>query len=314
MIPGIVVSILLAGLLPAGVSGAADLRWLQHAVIFGVFLLQGLSLDLKQLESWREHARLVLLVLAGNFILLPAIGFGLHLWMPGPPPLLLGLFFLSVLPTTITSAVAIATDNGGDRLMALFGTALSNLASVFVTPAMVSLLLSGGEHNGGGDLWSLIQKLFLLLALPLLLGASWRRLPRFAATAPRWASYFNLCAILYLLFVAMARSVRQDVWAHLGGKEWVVAGGGALLLFGSGQIGLTLLAALTRLDERQRVSLIITGGQKSLATGIPIATLIFTHSQWADQLGLIVLPLLIYHPLQLLANSQWPRLRQGDPA
>lgn len=309
MIPGIFLVIALSAVIPGSWGSAIDHAWARNAGIFGIFLLQGLSLDLKQLGGWGRQLERVAWVLAGNFVLLPIIGWLLVKALPLPPAIAIGLAFLSVLPTTVTSAVAIATENGGDRVMALMATAVSNLASVLLTPALMSLYLAQSQ-GGSGDFWGLIEELFFLLALPLLLGTWLRTFPAVRPYAtPWWAAYFNLGVILYLLFLAMARSVAQGVWADLSRGEAIAAGGSAVLLFAGGQLALWVIARLRRMEEPQRISLLITGGQKSLATGIPIATLLFGPTVWAEQLGLILMPLLICHPLQLLAHSQWPRAR-----
>lgn len=315
-------SIALAWVIPeAGARGG----WLKSEIttklgVALIFLCQGLTLPSSALKEGASQWRLHLLVQSFTFLLFPLIGMALD-FMVGrqlPPDLRLGFLFMCVLPSTVSTSVVLTTLAGGNTVGAIFNAALSNIIGAFITPLWVAWLMkSGGQTQSLGGV---VQEIVLLLLLPLAVGQVIR------IFAKAWADknkkrFGNLASglILFLVFAAFCNSVKQRFWAEQSPTVLLAALAGVVVVF---VIALALIEALSRLlglNRVDRITASFCAPQKTIAAGIPLAKAIFgTH----PGLGLILLPILIYHPLQLIVCGvladrfarQKPKEREGKPA
>lgn len=311
-LPAMAGAVLLAWLFPApGASGG----WLHPELLtkLGValiFLLHGLLLPLDQLKAGVLHWRLHLLVQWTTFVVFPLIGLILYHvgagWISGD--LLLGFFYLCALPSTVSSSVALTAAARGNVPGALFNATLSSLLGVAITPLWVGWLM--GQENGAGmALGAVMLDLAKWLLLPLLIGQALRPwLGTWAAAHKPALNKVDRATILLLIYTSFCDSVASGVWAAQ--SPWLLLGVGAgclglfWLVFRFTALGSDALGFSTE----DRIATIFCGSKKSLAQGIPMAHLMFGAT---PSLGLILLPILLYHPLQLVICSilagRWAR-------
>ena len=313
---GLLLAVLAAWVFPQG--GARD-AWIPpqptgQVGIALILFMQGLSLPLARVRAGAANWRLHSLVQVFTFGVFPLAGLALDRFVPGlwpdlPGGLRQGLLYLCVLPSTISTAVVFTAVARGNTAAALFNAAFSNLLGVLLTPLLVQGMMHAGAGDGPGGLGAMLGKIAMLTLLPFALGALLR--PRVAGrvdAGKAWVARISNFIVLYLVYAAFCESVNAGLWQRLGPAVlWPVIVL-SLLLFGviSGLVGLA--AALLRLDHGDRVAAWFCAGQKTLAMGVPLAALIFGSR--AD-LPLILLPVMIYHPLQLLVHgvmaSRWSR-------
>ncbi|MGF1449324.1 MAG: bile acid:sodium symporter family protein [Opitutales bacterium] len=275
--------------------------------VFVIFLIQGLLLRteelLQGLKDWRLHA-----ICHGCIFVLAPVLFALVLWPASallglPPELRMGFFYLSVLPTTLSSAMVLTLRAGGDVTAALFNGTLSNLLGVVLVPVAVTLYGAGQGGFDGEALLNSIGRIALLIVLPFFLGQVLRPMAR-GAIDPFKKKLSNACSVLiaFIVFAAFANSFHNKVWSThepILVVETVVL---VCLLMGLLHgavyaIGWRLLPA----GAKGQSALLFCGAQKTLASGLPMAQSIFAGM--SASLGLIVLPLLLYHPLQLILGG-----------
>jgi sodium/bile acid cotransporter 7 len=267
------------------------------AVAF-VFFAQGLTLPAKALKDGASQWRLHLAVQGFGFLIMPLAGIGLdrifgHLL---PPDLRLGFLFLCVLPSTIVMAVALATVAGGNVPAAVFNAVLSNVLGVFLTPAWSAWLMQAtGEAQ---PLGSVLREISLLLLLPLAMGQVVRRLgvEAWADAKRKTLTHISNTIILIIVYAAFCNSVQSNFWSAHGWGTLVAAVIGVMGLLALALLGTALLGRLVGFAPAERIVLMFSGAQKSLATGVPLAKVIFASH---PGLGLILLPIMVYHPLQL---------------
>lgn len=263
-----------------------------------IFFLHGLTLSFAALRAgalnWRLHA----LIQACTFLLFPLIGLGLMAGLRGrlAPDLILGLFYLCALPSTVSSSVAMTAVAGGNVAGAVFNATLSSLIGIVVTPLwMTWVMQTTGEAPPLGPV---IVDLLRWLVLPLVVGQSLR--PWLGAWAQRHKpkiSVVDRLTILLLVYTSFCDSVQQGVWSGRGAGQialiTVVCGALFALV-----MGITALAARAcGFPREDRIATIFCGSKKTLASGVPMAKLIFGAH---PGIGLILLPIMIYHPLQLI--------------
>jgi solute carrier family 10 (sodium/bile acid cotransporter), member 7 len=263
-----------------------------------IFLLQGLGLATSALRAgalrWRLHATAQLFIfVAWPLAMLTLDAAGGHLL---PESIRLGFLFLAILPTTVSACVVFTAAAGGNVAGAVFNSALANTAGVIITPLWAALLLSvRGELPPLGPT---IGEIALLLLLPLAGGQLLRPL---LPPVPRGlVSNTANVIILFIVFAAFAGSAQAGVFgeAGVGATAVVLVIAGALLAAATGAAA--LLGRKLGFEEGDRIALLFCGPQKTLAAGAPIAQILFAGN---PALGLILLPLMVYHGLQLFGAA-----------
>lgn len=316
---GMVLAVLLAWWWPepGAHGGALHPELLNKLGVALIFLLHGLTLSFQSLKAGTLRFKLHLVVQLSTFLMFPILGLGLVQLSAGrvEPALVTGVFFLCALPSTVSSSVALTAAARGNVPAAVFNATLSSLLGVALTPLWLAFVL--GAQGKGLPVGKVVLDLCLWLLLPLFVGQLLR--PWFGAFASRHKariSFIDRGTILLLVYTSFCDSVVAGVWAGQGLVPLLYAGGVsagllALVLAATAQISRAL-----GFPMEDRIVAIFCGSKKTLASGVPMARLIFG----ADPgLSLILLPLMIYHPLQLvvggwLAGLWAARSAPGAPA
>ncbi|MBZ4417367.1 bile acid:sodium symporter family protein [Myxococcus sp. RHSTA-1-4] len=300
---GMVAAVVLAALFPdfGRTGGAMHADVVANVGIFVVFLLYGLGLPLANLKAGVMKWRLHVVVQAFTFGVFPLLWLLLDgvvgRWLPSE--LSLGFLYLCAVPSTISSSVAMTGLARGNVAAAIFNASLSSLIGVVLTPLIVSLLATtAGQSLSLGDA---ITKLAGLLLLPLVMGQLLRPvLGGWFTRYRRYTSMFDRVFILVLVYASFCDSVKSGLFTNYGGGIVAVTLGGAALFL---TLVLTLSTHVTRwlgFVKEDEIAAVFCGSKKTLASGVPMARLIFGAH---PGLGLIVLPLMFYHQLQLLVCS-----------
>ncbi|MBS1156887.1 MAG: Bile acid:sodium symporter [Proteobacteria bacterium] len=265
--------------------------------IFAIFFLHGISLSTEKLKQgllrWQVH----LLVQIFTFAVFPLLWLAFDLlagrWIP--LDLMLGFFYLCALPSTISSSVAMTSAARGNVPAAIFNATLSTLLGIFLTPLLISLVAS---HSGGGlALGDAMLNIAKLLLLPFVLGQLLR--PFFGTWFARWkpwTSVFDRAVILLLVLVSFSDSVAAGLWQRHGLGLILLTIAGAALFLVTVLLLTRLAARRLGLNVEDEIVAVFCGSKKTLASGVPMAKLLFGAH---PALGVIVLPIMFYHQLQL---------------
>lgn len=308
---GMAIAVALAWLFPApgARGGFLHPELLTKLGVALIFFLHGVSLAFAALKEGTMRWRLHLVVQSCTFLLFPLLGLAL-LWVAGSaiaPDLRLGFFFLCALPSTVSSSVALTAAARGNVPAAVFNATLSSLLGVFVTPLWIGWMM---ESRGASmPMRDVVLDLFRWLVLPLVLGQLLRPvLGEWALRHKKQINVVDRLTILLLVYTSFCDSVQRGVWSANGVAPVLVTIAGALILFFLVMSAAALACDALRFSPPDRIAAIFCGSKKTLASGVPMAQLIFGAR---PGLGLILLPIMIYHPLQLiicgaLAN-RWAR-------
>ena len=296
---GMLVAVALAFLWPApgAKGGFLQPELLNKVGIALVFFLNGLGLSLAAMKDGALRWKVHVLVQGMTFLIFPILGLGILAvsggWMSAP--LQTGFFYLCALPSTVSSSVALTIAAGGNIAAAVFNATLSSLIGVVLTPLWLALVLKQG--GGGFDVLPVITDLVIWVVFPLVLGQCSR--PLLSSWASRHKARIQIVdrlTILMLVYTSFADSVQQGVWSKYGPLVLVETVVGSALMFAL-VLGLTLwLAKAAKLPLADRIAAVFCGSKKTLASGVPMAHLIFGSN---PAIGMILLPIMIYHPLQL---------------
>lgn len=296
---GMLVAIGLAVLFPmAGAShGPLHLDQVTQWGIAFVFLLHGVSLSprdvRKGLSSWRLH----LFIQSATFVIYPLIWVLLGHWFEQllPQALAFGFCFLLILPSTISSSVAMTAIAGGNVPGAIFNASLSSVLGIFLTPLFVQIFMS--VTGGHIDIGRTVGHIAVLLLLPMVVGQLIRPfIGEWLAQYKTITSKLDKLVILLIVYNAFCDSVVRGIWHDfdLVTLFTVIALCLLILLF---MIGLLIvLAKFLGFELADQSAGLFCGTKKTLAAGIPMAKAIFGAS---PMLGMLLLPIMIYHPLQI---------------
>lgn len=312
---GMAVAVALAWLFPEpGAHGG----WLHPEILTKagvalIFFLHGVGLSFAALKAGTLRWPLHLVVQTTTFLVFPLIGF-VALWLAGDhlgADLKLGIFYLCALPSTVSSSVALTAAARGNVPAAVFNATLSSLLGVFLTPLWIGLLLkTGGQPMPLGEV---ILDLVLWLVLPLMLGQFSRPLlGAFVLKHKQRVNTVDRLTILLLVYTSFCDSMVQGVWSGhgVGMILATIIGSAALFFVVMGIVGAVCDALGFAFADR--ITAVFCGSKKTLASGVPMAQLIFGAH---PGIGLILLPIMIYHPLQLIIcgvlAGRWAR-RPGE--
>jgi sodium/bile acid cotransporter 7 len=292
----------------AGAFGVAT-----NLAIAILFFLHGARLSRQAALAGLTHWRLHLTVLAFTFVLFPILGLlaGLLPSAVLSPQLALGVLFLCCLPSTVQSSIAFTSIARGNVAAAICAASASNLLGVFLTPLLVGLLM---QAQGGGSVsLDSVKAIVVQLLLPFvagqalhpLLGAWTQRNRKILAVTDR-------SSILMVVYGAFSEAVLHGLWHQLS----------PLALSGMVAVNVVILATVLALtawtsrrlgfDRADSIAIVFCGSKKSLASGVPIANILFSSSV----VGPIVLPLMLFHQIQLMACAVLARryAAQVEPA
>lgn len=270
--------------------------------VFVIFLLQGLGLPTSELAVGYRPKRLHAFVLSWNYLWFPVVSglLLLPLSFVLPPELRLGFWLLAILPTTVSSAVVFSTVSGGDTSNAIFSTVFSNLLSVLLVPTVAVAYLAA-ETQAHIPLRPLFTTLFILIILPLIIGQVFRKVVPAQSTAlTKRTKPVGNWIILFIVHCAFANSVQSGFLGQLdAGLVLAVVGGTVvLLLLVSGLAWWS--ASWLKITRPQRITAFFCASQKSLATGLPLATSILASAPGVVDAAAVLIPLMSYHPAQLV--------------
>ena len=288
-------TVAIAAVLPARGVGHTIASWAVFGAVALLFFLYGARLSPKAVVEGIAHWRLQSLVLLSTFVLFPILGLGLtavlHPWLT--PELALGLMFVCVLPSTVQSSIAFTSIARGNVPAALCSASVSNLFGMVLTPALVALLLSA---SGSGFSGRALEDIAVQLLLPFGIGQAVRPwLGPFITRHKVVTSYVDRGSILLVVYAAFSESVVQGVWTHMDYKSLALILLLDIVLLGCVIVATTLASRWLKFSTEDEIAIVFCGSKKSMASGIPMANILFP----GQAIGAIVLPLMLFHQIQL---------------
>jgi sodium/bile acid cotransporter 7 len=284
-----------ACLVPVHGIGAVVAGWAVKLAIAFLFFLYGARLSpsaaLDGLRHWQLHS----VVLACTFVLFPLLGLAARVLVPNviSPQLYAGLLFLCVLPSTVQSSIAFTSIARGNVAAALCAASASNLIGIFATPLLVAALM----NTQAGFSFNVLLDIVMQLLAPFLAGQVLR--PWIAGFVQRHKpvlGYLDRGSILLVIYAAFSEGIVSGAWHGVAVREMLllaVASSALLAVVMLVARGVSRLLGFSREDE---IAIIFCGSKKSLASGLPMASVLFS----GGQVGLVVIPLMLFHQIQLM--------------
>lgn len=285
--------------------------WTNRVIVFVLFLITGVKLPSDRIRQDLATPRLHVFLQLFIFVLVPVYFLtAIPLFADAlDGQLIVGIFALSVLPTAVSSCIVFTQTNNGNTVAAVFNAALANTAGIFLSPILLSLLLSSsGRALPASQLLDTLQGLAVNMLLPIVIGQVLRmRMHEWADRNGKRLGVASNALILVIVLIAFARTGANPNFARYAPElVWPLL---YLMVSHLVLIGLVLaISALLRLGREDRIAALFVGPMKTLALGAPLLTIFFDGQ---DILGVALLPLVIYHPWQLfVAGIVTSRIRR----
>ncbi|XP_075786112.1 sodium/bile acid cotransporter 7 isoform X7 [Pelodiscus sinensis] len=302
---GIALVIAVAKLEPAWGAKGGPLKpeiTITYIAVSAIFFNSGLSLKTEELTSALMHVKLHLFVQIFTLVFFPtAIWLFLQVLSVTPINewLLKGLQTVGCMPPPVSSAVILTKAVGGNEAAAIFNSAFGSFLGIVITPLLLLLFLGSSSSV---PFTSIFSQLFMTVVVPLIIGQivrrrikDWleRKKPPFGA--------ISSCVLLMIIYTTFCDTFSNPN-IDLDKFSLIII---VFIIF-SVQLSFMLLTFLfsTRnisgFTPADTVAIIFCSTHKSLTLGIPMLNIVFAGY---EHLSLITVPLLIYHPAQILLGS-----------
>ena len=304
-------TVVLATVLPVSGLGAVIVSQIAFYAVALLFFLYGAKLNTSAVVAGMANWRLQLLVFATTYVAFPIVGIVLagllSPWLE--PNIVLGFLFLAVLPSTVQSSIAFTSMAQGNVPAAVCAASLSNLVGVLLTPALAALLF---RTTGVGVNPNAVVSIAIQILLPFALGQIARPwVGDWIVRHKRVSLFVDRGSILLIVYSAFSAGVVAGIWQRVDPSTLVVMLLADMVLLAVVMVFGWFAGKSMGLPREDRMVMLFCGSTKSLASGIPIANILFV----GQPISLIVLPLMLFHQIQLfvcaiIAQRQAYRLSQ----
>jgi len=277
-------------------------------IVIFLFFIQGLILEKEKLLSGIKNIKLHIILLFFTFIFCPLYFFVFVKILPfiNNAGVIAGLFALACIPTTIGTNTIFVSMADGNVSGSIFNSVISNMTGVFITPLLFSFML---KTTVSTIPLSMLSDIFINLAIriiiPMGIGMILRNFAiSFIDKNKKKFSITCSISILFIVLIAIAGSSNTitldlviklyPIFIFLALSYWTIA----LIAYG--------ITNLVGFSHEDKITSVFTSAQKTLAMGVPLITLYFKDNQ--EMLGIILIPLLFYHPWQIFSSSFMVRI------
>lgn len=296
----LIIVVVAASIVPAHGQGAVFFERLTAAAIALLFFLHGAKLSREAIIAGATHWRLHGLVFIWTFVIFPALGWALRpvlLPLLGEP-LYIGLLYLCVLPGTVQSAIAFTSIARGNVPAAVCAASASSIVGIVLTPLLLQWLLQTDAQAMGGDsMLQAIRDISVQILLPFVVGHLMRPMVgRWMDGHRRLVTSVDQSSILLVVYTAFSASVIGGLWQAVPPRALLILTVVCCVLLAVVLVLNTWSTRRLGFNREDEITIVFCGSKKSLATGVPMAQVLFS----ATAIGPALLPLMIFHQIQLM--------------
>ncbi len=282
-------------------NGFFSLKSIANFGVSLIFFFYGLRLSPQKLREGLSNWRLHTVIQLSTFVLFPVIMlilmklFGAN----GNELFWLGAFYVAALPSTVSSSVVMVSIAGGNIPAAIFNASISSLLGVFITPLWMGIVLATSSQ--GFDLTDVIIKLIIQVLVPVVIGVALNaRFGAFADKHRKALRYSDQIVILLIIYTAFCESFSKHMFSNNGISDILILGVCMISLFFFVYGIITVIGRFMNFNREDNITAVFCGSKKSLVHGTVMSKVLFPHTPSA---GIILLPIMMYHALQLMAAS-----------
>ena len=291
--------VIIATLLPAHGRGEVAIDWASKIAIALLFFLHGARLSRQAIFQGLTHWKIHLVIFSITFIVFPFIGIALRpvLEPMMTPTLYLGFLYLCMLPGTVQSAIAFTSMARGNLAAAICNASASSMIGIFVTPLLVAIVLTDFSDQVPSINLMSVLKIIVQLFVPFIIGHLLRPyLSGFLLRNKLLVKMVDQGSILLVVYAAFSHAVNEGLWRETPLSALIAVFFVSVLILAIALGVSHFIAKAMGFNLADRITILFCGSKKSLASGLPMAQVIFAGMP----IGSIILPLMIFHQLQLM--------------
>lgn len=299
----IIVTIIIAYFIPdlAKEDSRIPLDGIASIGIAIIFFFYGLKLKIQQIKLGLSNWKLHVLVQAATFLIFPLL---ILIFYPllvqlGQYNIWLSFLFLAAVPSTVSSSVVMVSMAKGNIPAAIFNASLSGIIGIIITPLWMAPFLE--QSSLPFDYSSIYAQLLIEILLPLALGLILQKWGHgWAVRNGKSLNVFDKSIILLIIYKSFAHSFINDLFATISWTVFAFLFVGVLVIFFVMFYLLKWITNLLHFDREDAITAQFCGTKKSLVHGTVFAKVLFSGT---TILGLIILPLMIFHAIQIFIIS-----------
>jgi len=302
----LVVVALVAGLVvPLRGTGAGLGRWTVTAAVVLLFFGYGVRTSRGELGEAVRAWRLQAAVLVATFVVFPVLGVVAHL-VPGLGDLRPGVLFLALLPSTVQSSVVLTSVARGNVPGAITAATASNILGIALTPALVAVLMGRSGGLGPGALVGVLTHLVVPFAVGQVFSRWWGV---WVTNHAHITKVTDRGTVVLVVYVSVSAATVAGAWTRVAPANLAVLGAVCTVLLAAMLVLTWRGGWWLGLDRADRITLLMCGSKKSLATGLPMASVLFVPAMAAS----VALPVIVFHQLQLAVCAVLARRLGAGP-
>ena len=265
-------------------------------MILLIFLFSGMIIEADQIKAGIKDfkATTAALVIIVIFSPLLALSFA---FIPLETGVIIGLFLVAVMPTTLSSGVVMTGQAGGNIAHALFVTILSNCIAIASIPFFLPLLLASLklETDLFIDQKAIFIKLLLLVLLPLITGLFLKKtVLNITAAQKKRLGIINQSIVICVVYMSLS-GAREILLAQSTIFLWILP---LVVMFHLILLGLSFgCSHLLGIGKGRREAVIFMGSQKTLPLAVMLQIMCF------PEYGTALLVCVVHHIAHLMIDG-----------
>lgn len=264
-----------------------------------IFLFYGLKLNksalIQDLSNWKMH----LIIQGIVFLLFPLLIFIFYPLVPQNSAyqlMFVSVFYLACLPSTVSSSVVMVSIAKGNIPSAIFNASLSGLIGILLTPLWMSLFV---QQNSELQLSEIFLDLILKIVLPVILGLLLQPLlGKFYHQHQKRIAKLDKLTIVLIVYSSFAHTFHDGSFGLLGLSKTLMIIVIVVVLFFIVFYFSQWIGKRFKFSREDQITIQFCGTKKSLVHGSVFASVLFV-----DNVGIYLLPVMIYHTFQLFTIS-----------
>lgn len=299
----LLISVIIAYFFPYLGSSEApiDLDFISSLGISLIFFFYGLSLNTEAIKNGLKNWRLHVVIQASTFVLFPLLVLPFFSFFKEGPheTIWLAFLFMAALPSTVSSSVVLVSMAKGNLPAAIFNASISGIIGILLTPLWMIPFIP--KTNVDFDFTAIYMQLITEIVVPLALGLFLRKwLGELALQYKRQLDLFDKFIILIIVYKSFVHSFEDKIFTSVNALAMMIIVVLTIALFFlmynlTGWIG-----KLLNFNHPDRITNQFCGTKKSLIHGTVFSEALFGHT---SIIGILLLPLMIYHAFQILVIS-----------
>lgn len=266
-----------------------------------IFFFYGLKLSPEKLKAGLKNWKLHILIQASTFLLFPLLVLAFQPFIQNEEQKIIWLafFFLAALPSTVSSSVVMVSIAKGNIPAAIFNASISGIIGVVLTPLWMGLFVQNTQTDF--NFIDIYVKLIVQIILPVIFGILLQRFfGKYAQKYTKQLTLFDKSVILLIIYKSFANSFNDNIFSSVSFWDLLLLFICVLILFGVLFFLTSFLAKKMKFSIEDQITAQFCGTKKSLVHGTVFSKIIFGNMA---SIGIILLPLMLYHAIQLLIIS-----------